>query len=46
MNNSNGHVIDTRELTKTYKGVNALQGLKPKSTQEFHLRFSWPQRRR
>ncbi|HSK88351.1 MAG TPA: ATP-binding cassette domain-containing protein, partial [Anaerolineales bacterium] len=27
MNNSNGHVIDTRELTKTYKGVNALQGL-------------------
>lgn len=27
MNNSNGHVIDTRELTKTYKGVNALQRL-------------------
>jgi ABC-2 type transport system ATP-binding protein len=27
MDNSNGHVIDTRELTKTYKGVNALQGL-------------------
>lgn len=27
MNNSNGHVIDTRGLTKTYKGVNALQGL-------------------
>jgi ABC-2 type transport system ATP-binding protein len=27
MNNSNGHVIDTQELTKTYKGVNALQGL-------------------
>jgi len=27
MNNSNGHVIDTRELTKTYKGVNALQAL-------------------
>jgi len=27
MNNSNGHVIDTRELTKTYKGVNALLGL-------------------
>jgi ABC-2 type transport system ATP-binding protein len=27
MNNPNGHVIDTRELTKTYKEVNALQGL-------------------
>ncbi|HSL45037.1 MAG TPA: ABC transporter ATP-binding protein [Anaerolineales bacterium] len=27
MNNSNGHVIDTQDLTKTYKGVNALQGL-------------------
>ncbi|HET9589728.1 MAG TPA: ABC transporter ATP-binding protein [Anaerolineales bacterium] len=27
MNTSNGHVIDTQELTKTYKGVNALQGL-------------------
>jgi ABC-2 type transport system ATP-binding protein len=27
MNNSNGHVIDTRELTKTYKETNALQGL-------------------
>jgi ABC-2 type transport system ATP-binding protein len=27
MNNSNGHVIDTQELTKAYKGVNALQGL-------------------
>jgi ABC-2 type transport system ATP-binding protein len=27
MNNSNGHVIDTQGLTKTYQGVNALQGL-------------------
>jgi ABC-2 type transport system ATP-binding protein len=27
MNNPNGYVIDTQELTKTYKGVNALQGL-------------------
>ena len=27
MNNSNGHVIDTQDLTKTYKCVNALQGL-------------------
>jgi ABC-2 type transport system ATP-binding protein len=27
MNQSNEHVIHTRELTKTYKGVNALQGL-------------------
>jgi ABC-2 type transport system ATP-binding protein len=27
MNIPNGHVIDTRELTKTYKEVNALQGL-------------------
>ena len=27
MNHSNGHVIDTQELSKTYKGVNALQGL-------------------
>jgi ABC-2 type transport system ATP-binding protein len=27
MNHTNGHVIDTQELTKTYKGVNALQGL-------------------
>lgn len=27
MNASNGHVIHTQDLTKTYKGVNALQGL-------------------
>lgn len=27
MNTSNVHVIDTQKLTKTYKGVNALQGL-------------------
>jgi len=27
MNNPNGHVIDTRELTKTYQGAKALDGL-------------------
>jgi ABC-2 type transport system ATP-binding protein len=27
MNHTNGYVIDTQELTKTYKGVNALHGL-------------------
>ena len=27
MNTPNGNVIDTQDLSKTYKGVNALQGL-------------------
>jgi ABC-2 type transport system ATP-binding protein len=42
MNNSNGHVIDTRELTKTYKGVNALQGLSLKVPQNAIYGFLGP----
>ena len=42
MNNSNGHVIYTRELTKTYKGVNALQGLSLKVPQNSIYGFLGP----
>jgi len=42
MNNLNGHVIDTRELTKTYKGVNALQGLSLKVPQNSIYGFLGP----
>jgi len=42
MNNSDGYVIDTRELTKTYKGVNALQGLSLKVPQNSIYGFLGP----